>query len=92
VTKNNQGYLLVNNDPIIWAMLNAIKQQQKQIAAQERQIRRQQELINAQLHQATQLSHKVEMLESSVRALQGKTPSLIADEEETDWAKPPLRH
>jgi hypothetical protein len=26
VTENNKGYLLVNNDPIIWAMLNAIKE------------------------------------------------------------------
>jgi hypothetical protein len=31
VTKNDQGYLLVNNDPIMWTMLNAIKEQQKQI-------------------------------------------------------------
>lgn len=26
VTRNEQGYLLVNNDPIMWAMLNAIKE------------------------------------------------------------------
>jgi hypothetical protein len=26
VDKNDQGYLLLNNDPIIWAMLNAIKE------------------------------------------------------------------
>ena len=32
VTKNAQGYLLVNNDPILWTMLNAIKEQQSQIA------------------------------------------------------------
>jgi endosialidase-like protein len=31
VTKNEQGYLLVNNDPILWTMLNAIKEQQKEI-------------------------------------------------------------
>jgi trimeric autotransporter adhesin len=31
VTKNTNGYLLVNNDPIIWTMLNAIKEQQKEI-------------------------------------------------------------
>jgi hypothetical protein len=31
VTANDQGYLLVNNDPIIWTMLNAIKEQQKEI-------------------------------------------------------------
>lgn len=31
VTKNSQGYMLVNNDPILWTMLNAIKEQQKEI-------------------------------------------------------------
>ncbi|MGO9270578.1 MAG: tail fiber domain-containing protein [Terriglobia bacterium] len=31
VTADNQGYLIVNNDPIIWSMLNAIKQQQAEI-------------------------------------------------------------
>ncbi|HEY6045406.1 MAG TPA: tail fiber domain-containing protein [Pyrinomonadaceae bacterium] len=32
VTSNDKGYLLVNNDPILWTMLNAIKEQQAQIA------------------------------------------------------------
>lgn len=31
VTKDDKGYLLVNNDPIMWTMLNAIKEQQSQI-------------------------------------------------------------
>ncbi len=31
VTENSKGYLLVNNDPIIWSMVNAIKEQQKEI-------------------------------------------------------------
>jgi len=31
-------YLLVNNDPILWAMLNAIKEQQAQIEQQQKQI------------------------------------------------------
>jgi hypothetical protein len=39
VTKNEQGYLLVNNDPIIWTMLNAIKEQQKEIEQLKAQIR-----------------------------------------------------
>ena len=39
VTKSEHGYLLVNNDPIMWTMLNAIKEQQQQIEAQEQQIR-----------------------------------------------------
>ena len=38
VTKNGQGYLLVNNDPILWTMLNAIKEQQAQIERQQKQI------------------------------------------------------
>jgi len=39
VTKNAQGFLMVNNDPIIWTMLNAIKEQQKEIVELKRQIR-----------------------------------------------------
>ncbi len=26
VTENSQGYLMLNNDPVLWAMLNAIKE------------------------------------------------------------------
>ena len=33
VTENSRGYLLLNNDPIIWTMLNAIKEQQREITA-----------------------------------------------------------
>ena len=40
VTKNSEGYLMVNNDPIIWTMLNAIKEQQKEIAELKGQIRK----------------------------------------------------
>jgi hypothetical protein len=40
VTKNSEGYLLVNNDPIIWTMLNAIKEQQKEIAELKGQVRK----------------------------------------------------
>ena len=32
VTRSENGYLMVNNDPILWTMLNAIKEQQQQIA------------------------------------------------------------
>jgi hypothetical protein len=39
VTTNASGYLMVNNDPIIWTMLNAIKEQQKEIVELKRQIR-----------------------------------------------------
>jgi hypothetical protein len=39
VTRNGQGYLMVNNDPILWTMLNAIKEQQNQIAELKKEIR-----------------------------------------------------
>ena len=32
VSQNSAGFLMVNNDPILWTMLNAIKEQQQQIA------------------------------------------------------------
>ena len=34
VTKNKAGYRIVNNDPILWTMLNAIKEQQTEIEKQ----------------------------------------------------------
>jgi len=40
VTRNANGYLQVNNDPIIWTMLNAIKEQQKEIEQLKGQIKK----------------------------------------------------
>jgi hypothetical protein len=40
VTANAGGYLMVNSDPIIWTMLNAIKEQQQQILELKREVRR----------------------------------------------------
>jgi hypothetical protein len=40
VVKNSEGYLMVNNDPIIWTMLNAIKEQQKEIEELKGQIKK----------------------------------------------------
>ena len=38
VTKDDKDYLLINNDPILWTMLNAIKEQQAQIEQQRKEI------------------------------------------------------
>ncbi|MBI4178903.1 tail fiber domain-containing protein [bacterium] len=38
VYSNNQGYLMLKSDPIIWAMLNAIKEQQVRMDAQSVEI------------------------------------------------------
>ena len=39
VTQSESGYLMVNNDPILWTMLNAIKEQQKEIVELKKEIR-----------------------------------------------------
>jgi endosialidase-like protein len=39
VSKNGNGYLMVNNDPILWTMLNAIKEQQKEIEKLKGEVR-----------------------------------------------------
>ena len=45
VSANDRGYLVVNNDPILWTMLNAIKEQQAQIET----LRRANLALNARL-------------------------------------------
>jgi trimeric autotransporter adhesin len=62
VTENSKGYLLVNNDPIIWAMLNAIKEQQWEISAQQRQIR-------SQRSQIARVTRHVGTLEAELRTV-----------------------
>jgi trimeric autotransporter adhesin len=38
VHQNDRGYRIVNNDPILWTMLNAIKEQQEEIALLKQKI------------------------------------------------------
>ena len=45
VTQNAGGYLMVNNDPIIWTMLNAIKEQQAEITQLKAQLKRLQVVV-----------------------------------------------
>jgi hypothetical protein len=40
VTTDDKGYRLVNNDPIMWAMLNGIKEQQKEIEQLKAEVNR----------------------------------------------------
>src|SRR5258708_23916142 len=40
VTQNSAGYLMVKSDPILWTMLNAIKEQQKEIVELKGQIQK----------------------------------------------------
>ena len=38
MTMNSNGYLMVNSDPVLWTMLNAIKEQQNEIVQLRRQV------------------------------------------------------
>lgn len=40
VTMSSDGYLMVKSDPILWTMLNAIKEQQQQIAELKAEVRK----------------------------------------------------
>jgi hypothetical protein len=75
VRENSKGYLLVNNDPIIWSMLNAIKEQQ-------RQIRRQQRLLRAQTSAVRSLEAEVRETRETLRKVKAQVvaaqPGLVA--------------
>jgi hypothetical protein len=66
VSRNGRGYLLVNNDPILWAMLNAVKEQQTQIAQQQTQIKTQQTSIQQQQEQMKQQQTQIDSLKKMV--------------------------
>ncbi len=63
VTQNSKGYLLVNNDPILWTMLNAIKQQQKEIEDLRT-------ALNKKSVREASLEAKVARLNSQVKSMQ----------------------
>lgn len=72
VTENSKGYLLVNNDPILWTMLNAIKEQQQLIQKQQQRIAQ----LSSQV-KAIQASLKTNGLTGSeVRVVKARVPSV----------------
>ena len=74
VSTNSQGYLLVNNDPIVWSMLNAIKQQQRQIQRQQtRMAKLTRELQNVRQVQAENASLRRELLRIAAEVQQIRT-------------------
>ena len=89
VTENSKGYLLVNNDPIIWTMLNAIKEQQgefqheqAELAKALRLIKQQQNLLRAQSAAMRSLQAEVRETRESLRNVKAQVsaaqPTLVA--------------
>src|SRR5262249_22181404 len=60
VSRNEQGYLLVNNDPVLWTMVNAIKEQQTEIAQLQRQVLR---LRASLVRRGNQRRHKAKRMQ-----------------------------
>jgi len=78
VTENSKGYLLVNNDPIIWTMLNAIKEQQALIRTQQEQIRAQQEQIRTQQAQLKAQQSQIKARQSQGQLQQAQIAELMS--------------
>lgn len=81
VTRDNRGYLLVNNDPIIWTMLNAIKQQQAEIrtltrSAHEKDVRIQK--LTEQAQQSQKLKRQMVVLEGRLAQVEIKSGDNLA--------------
>lgn len=51
VSTGSHGYLMVNNDPILWAMLNAIKEQQKTIEELAARLSQENKALRARIRQ-----------------------------------------
>ena len=68
VSRNSRGYLLLNNDPILWTMLNAIKQQQAEIEALNRSAHEK----DAQIQKLTEQAQELQNLERQMAALEGR--------------------
>ena len=74
VTRNSRGYLLVNNDPILWTMLNAIKQQQAEIETLTRSVHEK----DAQIEKFTQQAQASERLQRRVATLEERLAQVEA--------------
>jgi len=79
VSENDRGFLLVNNDPILWTMLNAIKEQQVLIQQQQHQLRVQQAQIKQLARQVQEVRARLNgngRSEAGVNSVKGTTPLL----------------
>src|SRR5208337_3873647 len=79
VTENSKGYLLVNNDPIIWTMLNAIKEQQREFQQQQAVLRAQEQEAKLQQAELTTALRQIKQQQSLLRAQSAAMRSLKAE-------------
>ncbi len=83
VTENGRGYLLVNNDPIIWSMVNAIKEQQREIEQQQKLLLAERTVNEQQAKLLRAQSAVNEQQGKMLRAESAEMKSLAAEVRET---------
>jgi polyhydroxyalkanoate synthesis regulator phasin len=72
VQKHQDGYLTVNNDPIIWTMVNAIKELNQKHEAEEKQKDAEIAALKSKADQVDALQKRLDELETTVKALAEK--------------------
>jgi len=75
VTENGKGYLLVNNDPILWSMVNAIQQQQREIEEQQKLLRAQSAAMRSLAAEVRETRKTLRQVKAQAAAAQ---PTLLA--------------
>ncbi|MGB0048514.1 MAG: tail fiber domain-containing protein, partial [Terriglobales bacterium] len=83
VTENSKGYLLVNNDPVIWATVNAIKEQQKEIQHEQAANAEQRKEFLQQQAQLAKALRQIKQQQSLLRAQRAEMRNLQAEVRET---------
>ncbi len=78
--KNGKDATGVDYSRLTALLIEAVKQQQKQIALQQSQIRKQLHLMTAQQREIAGLSRKVGVLESSLRSSHAETASVLVSQ------------
>jgi len=83
VTENSKGYLLVNNDPIIWSMLNAIKEQQGEIQHEQAANNEQQTEFRQEQAELAKALRQIRQQQSLLRTQSAAMRSLEVEVRET---------
>ncbi|MGZ9130616.1 MAG: tail fiber domain-containing protein, partial [Candidatus Binatia bacterium] len=72
VTRDEAGYLMIDNDPILWTMLNAIKEQNSQMNGQDGELRAEIKQLKEQNNEFAQLKAENRQIVEQLKQLQAQ--------------------
>jgi hypothetical protein len=78
VEENDQGYLMVNNDPIIWAMLNAIKELKAENDASVKELKAENEALEGRIEAIKEIKAENETLRAELAELTDLVQTILA--------------